>query len=169
MRTGPIYSMRVTRQSGHQWFTVESETDVSREVQLYFRLEDLYIRGFRVGGLGYRFRGAEQFTIGAGYVGELPYGDTYRDMGWNRNRSLTVTIENLNSALMDLRRCTRERGPAAESMLRVAVAFSEGVRFSDIVHSIYLEKPIAPELLDWRRRGGGKSRERPGGEKVTAR
>jgi hypothetical protein len=156
-RTGDVFtSMRATRDDGFQWFTVNREEAVNRQVQLYFRLNDLYIRGFRVANLGYRFRGADQPMIsGGGYLGELPYGDSYRDMGWKRNTPLLITMNNLNSALMDLQKSTRTKGPPAESMLRVVVAFSEAVRFSDIVHNIYLEKPIDPRALDWSRRGRG--------------
>jgi hypothetical protein len=151
--SGEIFvTPRTTQKEGYRWITIDRDVDINSAVQLYFRNSDLYIRGFRVGSFGYRFRGAEGFMIAGGEVCELSYGETYRDLGWNRDRAIMITPENLESALANLRR-SRAKEPARDSMLKVVIAFSEGVRFSDVVHNIYLGKPILPAMLDWRRRG----------------
>ena len=55
---------------------------------------------------------------------------------WGQGKPLMITIESLNSALGDLRRSTREKGPPASSMLRVVVAFAEGITPRSIVKQV---------------------------------
>ena len=143
-----------THASGNQWFTIVDGNE--KDVQLYYRLSDLFIIGFRVGSVGYHFRGEEGFMIASGTVGQLSYNASYLQMGWNRQAPVVVTLDSLNSELFNLRKVTANKQPSGETMMRIVISFAEAIRFDDVILNILQGKPIAPESLDWNQRGTGE-------------
>ena len=91
-----------TKASGNQWFTVTFD---GKSVDLYYRLNDLYILGFKVGTAGYYFKEGTNFILAGGAVKSLTYMADYKDMGIDRNSAKTVTLESTTNALSALSKC----------------------------------------------------------------
>ncbi len=134
--------VRRTRATGFTLFPIDDD------ISLRYRNIDLYIRGFQVGDFGYYFSNAENFTIAGGTCKALSYSDDYKGMGWNRQGAITVTTGDLGFALENIRH-SKNKEPDKTSMLRVALAFAEGVRFDTVVARICDEQAINPADVSW--------------------
>jgi hypothetical protein len=137
--------IRETYETGHDWFTVDGD------VQLYYRRNDLYILGFRVGDCGYTFQGVEGFMVPGQDDRKLKFGCSYANMGWSGNESVRVNMYKITEALDVLRNCKNEE-PDEGSMLQIVIAFSEAIRLQDVKDHIMKDIPIERAQLDWNQR-----------------
>jgi Ribosome inactivating protein len=137
--------IRETYPTGHDWFTVEGD------VHLYYRLNDLYILGFRVGDCGYTFQKVEGFMVPGLDDRKLRFGCSYANMGWSGNEPIRVNMYTITEALNVLRNC-KVKEPDEGSMLQIVIAFSEAIRLQDVKDCIMKDRPIERDQLDWNRR-----------------
>jgi len=100
-----------------------------------------------------RREGKVFLTKGSGYSitadKYLPYGNEYGDLGYDRTAAITISLDNLNGALVALYYAKLTTGPDTpkRSILYTAISISEAVRFDDVLMWIMNGTPITD--LDW--------------------
>ena len=114
-------------------------------VAIRYALPDLYVRGFLVktggGGSISHFTGQRFESQGLTPVA-LPFGDTYDNMGWQKNNDgKTITLHDVNVALNSLVSGAGGTLPKNQA-LALVVAFAEAVRFDGVLEKIIGEREI---------------------------
>jgi len=133
-----------TTRAGWGSYTVDDDTS---PVQLLYKLENLYIEGFR-NGAGHIFLHRDSgYSIV--FNTRFGFGNEYKELGYDRVSAITVTLDNVNGALATVYNATA--ATKAETIKRayliLAIAFAEAVRFDDVLKHIIAGTPI--DDLDW--------------------
>lgn len=89
----------------------------------------------------------------------LDFGNDYKQLGYDRNASITVTLDKVNGALAAMYNATltTKQDVLKSAFLYAAISFAEAMRFDDVVISIIKGTEITD--LDWtKHKGQGKVR-----------
>ncbi|MEZ5670568.1 MAG: ribosome-inactivating family protein [Alphaproteobacteria bacterium] len=134
---------RVTK-AGYGWFTVN---DDENPVSLLYKLDNLYIEGFRTRDNKVICTKGAGGAINADL--KLNYTNEYGDLGYNRQVAIKVTLDNVNGALAALynAKTTTAQDSLKQPLVYTAIAFAEAVRFDDVLGHIL--KGEAIDDLDW--------------------
>ena len=118
-------------------------------ISFLYQDADLYIDAVRVGNIGYGFKGTSNFIIAEGTVKFLSHGGDYKSLGWDRLGSITVTLENVTYALQAVQFMNSNKAPDKTSLLRLVIAFAEGIRFNGVALNIVKGEAIDPKDISW--------------------
>lgn len=130
--------------TGYGQFTLQF---TASPLTLFYKLDDLYIEGFRAKNGKIFLTKNAKCSITADY--RLPYGNEYGELGLDRNTAFDLSLANVNGAVDTLYYRTDARSPdeLKRPLWIVCVAFAEAVRFDDVLLAIVHDKPI--DDLDW--------------------
>ncbi|WP_372393705.1 ribosome-inactivating family protein (plasmid) [Azospirillum sp. HJ39] len=114
---------------------------------LFYKLDDLYIEGFRARNGKLFLAKNAHCSVVADY--RLPYGNEYGELGLDRSSPFKLSLANVNGAITDLYYRIDGKNPndIKKSFWTICVAFAEAVRFDDVILSILHNKDI--DDLDW--------------------
>nr|WP_247893459.1 ribosome-inactivating family protein [Azospirillum endophyticum] len=140
---GGIPGPRQTR-TGFGQFTLKF---TASPLTLFYKLDDLYIEGFRARNGKLFLTKNAQCSITSDF--KLPYGNEYGELGLDRSTAFDLSLANVNGAVNALYHRTDGKNPddLKRSLWIVCVAFAEAVRFDDVLLAIVHDKSI--DDLDW--------------------
>lgn len=132
-----------TRATGTTWIAIDSD------ISFLYLNSDLYILAVRVKDVAYRFNDSDNFTIPGGTVKTLGHAGDYKGLGWIRTGPITVSLNDVNQALENIRYLSATKAPEKKSMLRIVIAFAEGIRFNTVALKVVKGESIASADVSW--------------------
>ena len=138
---GPV----TTRTKGYGvWKVIDDEVPVT----LIFQLHDLYLEGWRNKNLKVFLHSRSGYDQAAK---KFYYGNDYGELGYHRTQAITLDLRQVNGALAQAYNASDGTDDNAfkRSFVVLAIAFSEAIRFSDVMLKIIKGLPI--DDLDWKK------------------
>jgi hypothetical protein len=128
-------------------FGVFKVVDSDYPLELIYQLHDLYIEGWRNASGQLIIHKLSGYSVNPNR--RLNYTNEYGDLGYDRNLAITVTLDTVNGALAAAynSKLDTPQDSLKKPFYLLAIAFAEGLRFSDVMYKIIKGLPI--DDVDW--------------------